>query len=189
MKVINIFRSVYRLIPAFGLVTILSVSAAFLFKVPQSRLVTVVIVPLSIGFLLSRIVVILLPRTLPDEGQMNGMLPVPPAAFLGLNLLWMSVSAVIISGFSAAAFHVIDLQVSSIHALSVMFYSCVVAAAAFALVSVIAVFDIRKRLGSTRRADPLKTVAAAEVATLWNVARSPSAMAKFMPGGNHVAHC
>ena len=99
----NIFRSVFRLTPSFLLAsTIGCLTGHFVFKIPHGELGVVVSIPLVVGFLVTRLLVLLVPDPRAEE------VPAPkPIRFLAAFMIFVAGATAAVMLPSAAIYAVL----------------------------------------------------------------------------------
>lgn len=131
MKLERIFRSVLRLIPAFTLISVAGcLIGYFVFHIPHGELGVVVSVPTVVAFILTRLLILFVPREIPDETERANL-----SRLISASIVFICLATTVVMVPSSLIYGVIGLSV-------IAKGSFFIAALAFLAALVVVFFDI-----------------------------------------------
>ena len=167
----NLTRSVIRLLPAFAITSVTGCIIAFLLGVPVDKISVVVAVPLIVAFLLSRLLILIVPRELPASTQKRNRLN----TFLAVPVFLSMATAAVLS-ISSGLYYAVGLRATAIHSLAYSGIATLLAVSqffVFVFVSWAAVTGIHRRL---------MVLLAKESLIFWDVMRAPTELSLIVFG-------
>lgn len=176
----RLFRSVLRLIPAFALFSVLGcIIGHFIFSIPHGELAVVVSVPLVVAFILTRFLVLVVPRETPTDATRPSL---PKLIMAALVFLCFAVAVVMLP--SSAIYDSIGLNEIAKGALTGAVYS-------FGAAVILFILDVAAAIAAALPLNEMiDSLVVNAVGLFWEALRSPTEISIRLLGdyGNPISN-